>query len=250
VNDYRSHVFDMDGVLLASNGIKSEAFRKAAQRYGDEAAEAMVALHQSAGSISRRERVERFFAEVLDASLTADEVEQFMAAVSDALRDGYREAEPVPGAADYVASVSGRAVVVTGAEQPEARAILGARGLMPSEHVYGGPPAKTDRLAELIADGTIEMPAVYYGDTLDDYEAARANDMDFVLVTGDAEWDWERWSHRRHKGLVSIVEDFRLLLPEEPQRPTKVRIGRDGYAEVDGERRYFGRSLAGAEVTA
>lgn len=248
-----NHVFDMDGVLLASNRIKSAAFYAAGALYGDGAGEWFRDFHQRAGSISRRARVERFLewvstsrgAELL-VEPDAEEVERVLAAIAGHIGDGYLTCAEVPGVSAYLARLPDSAIVVSGVEQADLGAILAARGLVSQfDGIYGGD--KHEILQRLVSEGSIPLPAVYYGDTLDDYEAATASGMDFVLVTCDAEWDWRPWVVRHSN--VRVIEDFRELLSAVPANPATVRVGRDGYALVDGERLFFGRMLAGATVT-
>lgn len=53
IADYRTLVFDCDGVILNSNGIKTEAFHTVAMPYGESAAAELVSYHVLNGSISR-----------------------------------------------------------------------------------------------------------------------------------------------------------------------------------------------------
>lgn len=209
---YATACYDMDGVILRTNGLKSAAFYHAALPFGVHAAEAMVALHQSAGSISRRERVERFYLGVLGKEPTQPEADAMLTAIGTILADGYEAAPYIEGVLEHIehqVSDGMRAVVVTGVEQPEARRILEGRSIRRLFNgVYGGPPVKSVRLAELIHGGEIELPAVYYGDTLDDYQSARVNGLDFVLVTTDAEWDWRAFLNTSPEGVVGAIEDF------------------------------------------
>ncbi|MGE0133759.1 MAG: HAD family hydrolase [Dehalococcoidia bacterium] len=211
---YKTAAYDMDGVLLRSNGLKSAAFHSAALPYGEPAAAAMVALHRAAGSISRRERVERFFLAVLGREPKQREVDAMVQEIGAQLTDAYR-------AVPYLAEIKSRiemqaadgvkVVVVTGVEESEARRILEARSVcVLLDGIYGGPPVKRERLRQLIEQGAIEPPAVYFGDTLDDYEAAHANGLDFVLVTPDAEWDWRPWLATDPAGVVAVIEELPL----------------------------------------
>lgn len=213
----RTAVFDMDGVLLRSNGLKSEAFRAATLEYGADAAEAMVRLHQRAGSISRRARVQRFFSEVLGLPEVAEaEVERVLLSIGNALSSGYQTCPVVPGVEDYIDRLLAariKRVVVTGVEQGEARGILEHRGMRSRLAVYGAPPEKRERIEQLIRGEVIAFPAVYFGDTLDDYRCAHANGLDFVLVTCDAEWDWEPWARSGPDGLAGVIEHFAQLEP-------------------------------------
>ena len=212
---YQTAVFDMDGVLLRSNGLKSEAFRAATLEYGADAADAMVRLHQRAGSISRRDRVRRFFGEVLGLPEAAEsEIERVLLSVGNALSRGYQSAPVVQGVGAYIDRLLGARigrVVVTGVEQAEARGILEHRGMRSRMAVYGGPPEKRERIEQLVRSEVITRPAVYFGDTLDDYRCAHANGLDFVLVTCDAEWDWEPWARSGPDRLTGVIEHFGQL---------------------------------------
>lgn len=252
---YRSYVFDCDGVLLASNAGKSHAFYLAALPYGDVAAARMVELHRTAGSISRRERWDRFFAEILQREPEEGEVDRVVEATTVEVRRQTSTAALVPGVLAYLERLrSGAAhvVCVSGIETAELLAILKEHGLdRYFDKVLGGPRHKREVLLRAKAANDIEEPGVYYGDAKDDAESAGGAGLDFVLVEADSEWPRpEARDYLRELLNVSIIQDFRELDEDLPTRePVTVLVDAEGFAEVDGERRYVGVSLRNARVT-
>lgn len=243
--NFKTHVFDLDGVLLNSNASKSQAFYDAALPYGEDVARAMVVLHQNAGSISRRERWERFFAEVLQRESEDGELDRVIQDCTARVLQGVVDAERLPGVDTYLRHVSGTKVCVSGVETYELRRILKSQGIADSfAHVFGGPKHKNEVLKRLVSAGTIELPAVYYGDTQDDYEAATEAGLEFVFVYGASEFgDWRSFFYGKD---VKAIRDFRELLPASAAR--RVRVDRNGYADIRGSRVFMGTTLAGAEV--
>lgn len=249
MRSYASYVFDMDGVLLRSNGVKSDAFFRAALPYGEEMAREMVRYHQQAGSVSRKERWEHFFSDILGREPEEGELERVLASCSELVSEGMKSAEKMPGVESYLASLIGQNVIcVTGVLTAEAEAILESHALEKYFHrIYGGPRRKSEVLKRLIGAGVIDMPAVYFGDTEDDYESAHANGLDFVFVSGDTEFDgWEMFAVDK---AITVVQSLEDLAGVAINGPVKVRVGRDGTASVRGELVYVGASMAGSEVT-
>ena len=237
-----TYVFDMDGVLLQSNGLKARAFYRAALRYGEAAAEWLVEFHRRAGSISREDRVRALFDQHLLREPELGECAVLLQEIAAELEEGYRTVPLLPGVERFLADTPGPKVVVSGVEQNELESILHDRGLAPQfEYIHGG--NKHELFPRLLEVGAIRLPAVYFGDTEDDQRAATAAGLDFVLVLHDSEW-------ADPPADIASIRDFHDLLAAPSAEPSlRARVGRDGYAVVQGERRYVGRSLAGAEVT-
>lgn len=217
MNEYVTHVFDLDGVILASNSSKSRAFLRTALPYGRRVATEMVRFHQTAGSISRRQRWGHFFSDILKREPDMGELDSVVATCTDYVEKAIKECQELPGFRQYLASLHGKTAVVSGVEHQELLKILSLHGLRDHfTYAFGGLPGvlKSERLIDLVLAGLIIPPAVYYGDTEDDLLAAQAAKMDFVLVYGDSEWR-DGKEYCESKG-IPVVRDFvELVSPTE-----------------------------------
>lgn len=181
------HIFDVDGTLIASNKAKSHGFwLTAANRWGEDIADQVVAYHQQAGSISREARWQHIFEHIVGYTPSGDEFEHVLDSCTRHITDLCAKAAPVPGAREFVESCEER-MVVSGITQPELGQVLEHHGLAHLfSGVFGG--HKGPLLKRLVQSGTVHLPAVYYGDTRDDWLSATEAGLDFVLVTADTEW--------------------------------------------------------------
>src|SRR5690606_10215759 len=102
------------------------------------------------------------------------------------------DAPLVEGVIDYLSALPHGAdrLVVSGVDSGELTLLLGQRHLLQwFDRVWGSPPAKAELLHALVGSGDVALPAIYYGDTEDDYHAARGAGLDFVFVSGCSDWD-------------------------------------------------------------
>lgn len=206
--DYKTWLFDCDGVLLKSNAAKSEAFYRAALPYGKAAARQLVAHHQAAGGTSRRAQLEYFFWNILGESVVDGKIDALKAEVDRLAWELVRRAAWMPGLNKFLDGIEGRKLVVSGTETAELRQILVAQSLRKRfDGIFGGPLDKFSIFQDLWAMGMIERPAVYFGDTPYDYQAATAAGLDFVFVWGDSEWrGWREYF--ADKPEVRVSRDF------------------------------------------
>ena len=63
--DYKTWIFDCDGVILDSNQVKSRAFYDTALPYGTNVAEKFLTYHREFGGVSRFEKFRYLFADIL-----------------------------------------------------------------------------------------------------------------------------------------------------------------------------------------
>lgn len=204
---FRAFVFDFDGVILDTAWAKTDAFRTVASRYGEEYGVLMAEYHRTAGSIGRRARWEHFFAHILELDPEPGEVDEMCRAVGRLVRLGTLVAQEVPGVLDYIDAVAPFGVhLVSGIEEEELRDLVSRRGFgRQFLRVRGGDKHRI--LRQMVQEGDIPLPAVYFGDTPDDEHAARAAGMDFVFVAGCSEFTVADFPEG-----TAVIEDFREVL--------------------------------------
>lgn len=193
---YRSLVFDCDGVVLDSNRLKTEAFRRIALPWGTAAAEALVAYHTAHGGIARQVKFTHFIAQILPnhaapGSLPAPPLEALLEAYAAEVRAGLMTCAAAEGLEALRAATPGaRWLIVSGGDQTELRGVFAARGL--ATHfdggIFGSPDNKDRILARELAAGTIPRPALFLGDSRYDHEAAARAGLDFVFVSAWSEF--------------------------------------------------------------
>lgn len=206
-------VFDCDGVILDSNGVKSRAFHAAVRDFGEDRARALVEYHQARGGETRQAKFAYFVESILGRSLDDERalVERLVARFGEICREELRTCRTIPGVEAFLEALppGSRRFVVTGGAQDEVRALLSERKLDGFfDLVLGNPASKLENMEQLAGDGAFEGRGVYFGDAELDLELAERFALDFVYVSGASEWAAgpERCADR------SIV-DFRALAP-------------------------------------
>jgi phosphoglycolate phosphatase-like HAD superfamily hydrolase len=214
--DYRTIVFDCDGVILDSNRIKTDAFRDAALPYGEAAAAELVAFHAANGGISRYVKFTRFLENIVPEHAPGREgpcLEILLEVYAQRVRTGLMNCA-VAAKLDALraATPSARWLIVSGGDQSELREIFAARGLASyfDGGIFGSPDTKDAILSRELSAGTIRHPALFLGDSRYDFQASRAAGLDFIFVTGWTEMvGWEGFVTANN---LHAVDDLASLL--------------------------------------
>jgi len=198
---FKTLVFDCDGVILNSNRVKTEAFRQAALPYGAPAAQALVDYHVARGGISRFEKF-RHFLNVIAPELAPATIgpgnDELLATYADAVENGLMACEIAPGLAELRAATPGIPwMIVSGGAQNELRDIFARRDIAQyfDGGIFGSPDSKDKILAREIASGHLQRPALFIGDSRYDHEAATVAGLDFLFVSRWSEFHaWQAYS--------------------------------------------------------
>lgn len=208
ISDYKTLVFDCDGVVLNSNKVKTDAFYKAALPYGQEAAEALVHYHVSNGGVSRYKKFAYFLDNVVGKE-SESALRQLLEDYASYVRDGLLSCEKAEGLEELRNRTSDtRWLIVSGGDQMELREIFQQRGIHQwfDGGIFGSPDAKEDILARELAEGNLTKPALFLGDSKYDYKAAQSAHIDFVFLSGWSEVsDWQQWVEKEQITVRSSV---------------------------------------------
>ena len=146
-------VFDCDGVILDSVPVKTRAFARLAEPYGEEARDRFVMYHTVHGGVSRYKKFEWFFREILDRKIPPAESEEWGRRFAEYALDEVRRCELIPGIARVLEHWQGKLplYVCSGAPHEELNFILKERGLDSCfTGIYGSPPSKAKLLAMIV----------------------------------------------------------------------------------------------------
>lgn len=215
--NYNTWVFDCDGVLLDSNGVKTDAFFRAAEPYGRDKAEALVDYHVRNGGISRYVKFRSFLTDIVGRDRVDDrELDDLLERYGSFVQQGLLDCEVAPGLTRLRELTSSALwLVVSGGDQEELRAVFAERGLADyfDGGIYGSPDSKDEILAREWQNGGILQPAVFIGDSRYDIEAATRAGLDFIFA--------RRWSESDHdfSGAILTVDGIDTLVQHFVQTP-------------------------------
>lgn len=203
ITDYKTLIFDCDGVVLNSNAIKSEAFYQVALPFGHEAAQALVDYHVENGGISRYEKFHYFLNEIVadhPDKAAKGNLETLLSSFAEIVKKRLLSCEVAEGLDVFRnATFHARWLVVSGSDQKELREIFLYKGLVEffDGGIFGSPDTKEAILHREFDCGNICKPALLFGDSKYDYHAALSAGVDFIFTSKWSEVaDWQNWVSR------------------------------------------------------
>jgi len=217
LSKHHTLVFDCDGVVLNSNALKSRAFYETvAPVYGREVAKQFVDYHKTHGGISRWVKFRYLLEHIVGEPASAKYIQQLCEDYASRAREGLMAcsiAENIIGLRDATAQSDW--MMVSGGAQDELREIFEARGIanLFNAGIFGSPATKSSILEREHERGLLRKPALMFGDSAGDFEAAQGAGLDFIFVSGWSEMAPSaatRFSGRA--GFLGSVERLGLLV--------------------------------------
>lgn len=221
---YNVYIFDCDGVILDSNGIKSKAFDEIleeAELTKEQQKEALE-YHKLNGGVPRIEKFEQIFKKFIPPAIREEQitlkdlVEILDISYANKISKQIKECDKVKGIDNMLLSLpkNSYSYVISGAKQSELREALKAHNL--TDHfngIYGAfayePSSKPYWLGKILDWITLpreDVKGVFFGDAKLDYETAAEYGFDFVFISEYTEFeDWEDFFKDKD---VIIAKDF------------------------------------------
>ena len=204
---YQYIIFDFDGVLVESNEIRFNGFRKLFGDYPKGQVEQLIDYSKANGGVSRYKKIEFFFNTIRKEPISSKLVNHWANQFSELVTKDILEARPVEGSLEFLEKYFNQFdfAIVSGSDQRELREVCKRRGIDSFfKIILGSPTEKQDNIAALLSDFKwARSKSVYIGDSNNDLEAAKTNDIDFIGRSSGLV-DWEGYN-------VKFVSDLSSL---------------------------------------
>lgn len=191
INFIHSHlvqiiVFDLDGTLIESNGVKTQAFADLYAEYGEDIVAQVIDYHLTHEGISRVEKIQYFHERLLKRKLSEQEVKALGEKFSALTYNKVLATPMVDGAEDFINNCLANRIklyVASATPQEELTKIITARKLNNCfDGIYGSPISKAEAIKIIIKNNAVSPKNVLMiGDAMADYCAAEKNQVAFCL---------------------------------------------------------------------
>ena len=193
-------LLDVDGVILDSNQLKSEAIFQATLKFTNhETAREFTNYFTALNGVPREIKINHYFAE---SSING----KILEAYNDLLRDSAKDVKMTEGAIEFLELKSKETTLValSGASHSELVSIFKSLRINQFfSQIFGGPTSKTENI-ENIDTSKVKY---YVGDSIVDYELALANNIPFIFMNGYTQIDnWEELFRKDNK--VKIIKNL------------------------------------------
>lgn len=191
VNSKKYFVFDFDGVILDSVGIKTDAFASLYVEFGSDVVANVVSYHEKNGGMSRFKKFDYYHSTFLGHQLSDSELDILDIKFSKMILERILTAKVIKGVLTFIerAVRDGKTCVINSATpEGELRSIVKQRNFSKYfELVLGSPLTKFENLSKIKAQSNCEYSEmVFFGDAVSDFDAAKLAGVDFVGL-GEAE---------------------------------------------------------------
>lgn len=210
---YKTLVFDCDGVILDSNQLKIQAYQDAAMGFGASETEAkeLVDYHVKLGGISRYHKFEHFLRDIQHRPVQDALMQDLLQRFSHEVVQGLLKCKIAAGLEQLRRTTAhARWMLVSGGDQSEKNAVFAKLGIAKlfDAGIFGSPDYKDDILAREKVSGNLQLPALFFGDSRYDHEAATRADFDFVFVSDWTDFvGWQEYCAQHNITIINKLED-------------------------------------------
>lgn len=216
INDYKSIIFDCDGVILNSNKIKTDAFYQTTKYLGDDIAKNFIEYHKKNAGVSRYKKFKYLINEIMKQKFDENLYNYFLNSYSNLLKKDLMICEIVEGLKEFRKFTKhANWLVVSGSDQKELNDLFRIRKLSHffNGGIYGSPQDKEQILKNQIIQNNIKKPALFIGDSIYDYSAAISMKLDFVFMSQWTELEeYEKWCYKNDISVIKNLKDKLLQL--------------------------------------
>jgi len=202
-------IFDFDGVIAESVQVKTDAFARLYNQYGNDIVKKVIEHHEANGGMSRYEKFKIYHKSFLNKTISEEKITDLAEQFSKLVIDKVIKAPYVPGVLEYINSIykKYKLFISTGTPNDEINHIVEKKYIIKYfTEIYGSPDKKENHINHIIKNyGFKVSDLVYIGDSETDYKAALKMDVKFILRENESNYEYFK-DYKRLK-----IKDFVLL---------------------------------------
>lgn len=177
-------LFDFDGVILDSMPVRDFGFREIFKNFDQELVEKLIEYNNLNGGLSRYVKIRYFYEELLEKTISEEKVQELAQKFSEIMRKElpnkkYMIKETIKFIEENHKKYNLH--IVSGSDGEELRYLC--KELEIDKFflsINGSPTPKNELVAHVLKENNyLENETILIGDSINDYEAAKANNIDF-----------------------------------------------------------------------
>jgi len=189
---YKAVIFDWDGVITDSVGVKTEAYAQMFRKYGKEIEKKVVEYHLAHGGVSRFDKFRYFHKEFLGEEISEEKVQELSNEFSELVFQKVVDSPFIKGAVESIQKAYKQGLllfVISGTPIEEIKLIADKKGLSSYFKEILGSPTKKEKWTEYILEKYALKPkeVLFLGDAEEDRLAAENNGVDFCYIKKEVE---------------------------------------------------------------
>ncbi|MEI7492868.1 MAG: HAD hydrolase-like protein [Bacteroidota bacterium] len=177
-------IFDFDGVIAESVDVKTKAFQKMYNKYGEDLVQKITEHHKNNGGISRFTKFQLYNSWV-GINISPEHIQKMSIEFSRLVKIDVVNSPEVTGATDFFIKMFNhyRFYIVSGTPMQEIIEIASERNIDKFfKNIYGSPETKGFWVNHILTScNLIRNNTVFIGDAIADYLAAVENQIHFIL---------------------------------------------------------------------
>lgn len=177
--------WDFDGVLMNSNEVRDKGFLEVLTEFPKKQVNQLMEFHQTNGGLSRYVKFRYFFEEIRGEEISEEEIQEWANKFSEIMLNSLIDKQLlIEETVDFVREnfENYSMHIVSGSDGNELNKICEGVGINHFfKSIHGSPTPKNQLVADLLKKHRYNLETcVLIGDSINDYEAAIQNKIDFL----------------------------------------------------------------------
>lgn len=208
-------IFDFDGVILDTDNIKVEAFKKIYKPYGNKIAENVGNYHLKHGGVSRYEKFKYFHKKYLNKSISEKDIKKLDKIFSEYVLKHLPKAKFVKGVKNFIKKnySTYKMFISSGTPLKELKKTVKMIKMDDYfEQIKGSPQSKPQHILKIIDKYNIfAQNIVFIGDAPKDKQAAEKTNINFIArITKNSQLTNQQYKIKDFTEIEPVIEEINM----------------------------------------